>query len=195
MKLLFFITICNKNIGYLITNTHRVMFSYIWPTEEKNIDDYTLISDEEKTSLSSKLVDKISSYFSSVQTKGLLVTVSSAIKLMGANKIRGLGVTPAIAAGAGVGTPTVLTVGGTDTSGTVTVTTGTAAGSNVLVTVTFTSAYTTAPKVIFSANNEITGTHISRVYATSTTTGFSMMCSSTALSNTTQYQWNYIVIQ
>lgn len=171
------------------------MLSYFWPTEEKTLEDYASISEEEKTGLLSKTVDRISAYFNSVQTKGLLVTVSSAITLMGANKIKGLGLAPTIAAGTGVGTPTVLTVTGTDTSGTVTVTTGTAVASNALTTVTFTSAYTTTPKVVFSPANEIAGTHISRVYVTSTTAGFSLMCSSTALSDTTQYQWNYHVIQ
>lgn len=171
------------------------MLSYFWPTEQKTLEDYASISEEEKTGLLSKTVDRISAYFNSVQTKGLLVTVSSAITLMGANKIKGLGLTPTVAAGTGVGTPTVLTVTGTDTAGSINVTTGTAVGSAVLTTVTFTSAFTTAPRVIFSAANEITGTHIGRVYVTATTTGFSLMSSSTALSNTTQYQWNYHVIQ
>lgn len=171
------------------------MFSYFWPTDKKAIEDYASISEEEKTSLLTKTVDSISAYFSSVQTKGLLVTVSSAITLMGANKIKGLGLVPTVVAGLGVGTPTGLAVTGTDTSGMINVTTGTAVGSNILTTVTFTSAYTTAPKVIFSAANENAGTHYSRVYVTSTTTGFSLVCSSTALSNTTQYQWNYHVIQ
>lgn len=171
------------------------MFSYFWPSEEKTIEDYACASEEEKSSLSKKVVDRISAYFTSLQTKGLLVTVSSAITLMGANKMKGLGLVPTIAEGTGVGTPTVLTVTGTDTAGTVTVTTGTTVASNILTTVTFTSAYTTAPKVVFSAANEIAGTHTSRVYVTSTTTGFSLMNSSAALSNTTQYQWNYHVIQ
>lgn len=170
------------------------MYAYFWP-EEKTVDDYTSITDDEKRSLSDKLLDKISTYFTSVQTKGLLVTVSSAIALMGANKIKGLGLVPTISAGAGVGTPTVLTVSGTDTSGTITVTTGTAIGSTALVNIVFASPYTTAPRVVFSPANEISGTHISRVYTTSTTTGFSLVCSSTSLSNTTQYQWNYHVVQ
>ena len=170
------------------------MYAYFWP-EEKPIEDYTLITDDEKTSLSDKLVDKISSYFTSVQTKGLLVTVSSAIQLLGANKIKGLGSVPTISAGPGVGTPTVLTVTGTDTSGTISVTTGTAVGNATIVNIVFTSPYTTAPRVVFSAANEISATHISRVHADSTTSGLSLTCSTPALSNTTAYRWTYHVIQ
>lgn len=168
------------------------MYAYFWP-EEKPIEDYTLITDDEKTSLSDKLVDKISAYFTSVQTKGLLVTGSSSIKLLGANKIKSLGSVPTISAGLGVGTPTVLTVTGTDTSGTISVTTGTAT-LGTLLNIIFTSPYTTAPVVVFSAANEISGNHITRVHADSTTTGFSLTCSS-SLSNTTAYKWTYHVIQ
>lgn len=171
------------------------MLSYFWPSEETISPDYTSISQDQKDTLSQNLVGKISEYFTSVQTKGLLVTISAAITLLGANKLRGLGVAPSISAGLGVGTPSALTVSGTDVSGVVAVTTGTAAASNILATVTFTSPYTTAPVVVFSPANETTGTHISRVHVESSTTGFSLVCSSVALSDTTAYRWNYHVIQ
>lgn len=170
------------------------MLSYFW-SNPKNEIDYTAISDDEKTSLSEKLTEKISSYFSSVQTKGLLVTVSSAITLMGAYKLKGLGLAPTIVAGTGVGTPSVLTLTGTDTSGIITVTTGTAVASNNIVSVTFKTPFTTAPQIVFSPLNEISGTQISQVHVSSSVTGFSLVCSSTPLSNTSQYQWSYIVVQ
>jgi hypothetical protein len=63
-------------------------------SSEKPIEDYTQITEDEKKSLATKLVDRIAEYFSSVQTKGLLVIGNAAISLLGVNKIRGLGATP-----------------------------------------------------------------------------------------------------
>lgn len=133
--------------------------------------------------------------FSSVQTRTILATVNGLIEQLSVNQLSGSGTIPTISAGLAVGTPSVLTISGTNTSGTITVTTGTAAASNNIVTVTFSTPYTTAPHVIFSPLNETSATHISRVHATTTTTGFSLVCSSSALSSSVQYIWNYIVVQ
>lgn len=155
------------------------MFSYLWPSSETN----------EKTT------EEAIQYFPSVQAKTLFATISASSPLVCASKLKGQSLSPTIAAGAGVGTPTVLTVSGTDTAGLITVTTGTAAASNTLLTVTFSSAYTSIPNVVFSQSNEVSGTHFSRVYCVPTTTGFSLVGSSVALSDATQYKWNYIVVQ
>lgn len=152
------------------------MLSYLWgKTENSTNEEFTI--------------------FPSIQTKTIMATVNGLIEQLSINQLSGSGTVPTILPGLAAGTPTVLTISGTNTAGTITVTTGTTIASNTIVAVTFSTPYTTAPHVIFSPLNEISGTHISRVHATSTTDSFSLVCSSSALSSAVQYQWNYIVIQ
>jgi hypothetical protein len=161
------------------------MFSYFW-SSEKPIEDYTQITEDEKKSLATKLVDRVGEYFSSVQTKGLLVTGTAAISLLGLNKIRGIGATPTITNGNGISTIT-----GTDTAGAITTT------STSGVTVTFSSAFTSPPRVVFSAKNSITAINIRSFHVSSTTTGFTINMEplTTPLGVGDNLQFNYIVVQ
>jgi hypothetical protein len=147
------------------------MFSYFWPSE-KPIEDYTQITEDEKKSLATKLVDRVGEYFSSVQTKGLLVTGTAAISLLGLNKIRGIGATPTLTI------PANGTVTGTDTAGKLTMSSG-------AVTVTFSKPFSTAPHVALGPiNPDATVAVITEV----TTTGFTI----TSVSGSQMY---YIVVQ
>jgi len=146
------------------------MFSYFWPSE-KPIEDYTQITEDEKKSLADKLVDKVGEYFSSVQTKGLLVTGSAAISLLGLKKIRGLGATPTITTGTG-------TITGTDTAGKLTMSAG-------VVTVTFSTLFSSIPHIALGPiNSDAAAATITGV----TTGGFTI----TSASGSQMY---YIVVQ
>lgn len=109
--------------------------------------------------------------------------------------LRGSTNTPTIAAGTGAGTGPTVSIVGTDLAGTITVTTGTLPTVNaVICTVTFNTAYTAAPYVVFSLASAVTTTPNVYVSGT-TTTAFSLQDNNASLAATTTYKWNYIVIQ
>lgn len=103
-----------------------------------------------------------------------------------------------IAAGTGAGTSPTVSVVGTDQAGQITVTTGTApTGTNAIVaTITFNLAFGTSPYVVLYPANALTATlsGISMVFVTSTTTTFVITSGTTALTGSSTYLWNFIVI-
>jgi hypothetical protein len=102
--------------------------------------------------------------------------------------------TPTKTAGSGAGTTPTITIGGTDTATTVSVTVGTTpSGSNAnIVTVNYNVAFPNAPVVVLTPSNAnaaaLSGT--TGVYVTSSTSGFTIVSGSTALTNGTVYTWN-----
>lgn len=101
--------------------------------------------------------------------------------------------------GAGVSAGVVtLDAGAKDARGTVTLTTGASPAASVaIITITFGKAYATAPYVfvtpVVAAGAASLGQ--ARCFITSTVNGFTINSSTTALSSTTQYGWNYWVIE
>lgn len=110
---------------------------------------------------------------------------------------------PTISAGTGAGTSPTASVAGTDLGGTVTVTTGTTpAGTNAtVVTITFNVPYGVAPSAInLTPANALTAalSGVSMVFvdptATSTTV-FTIVSGTTALTTATTYKWFYTIVQ
>jgi len=103
---------------------------------------------------------------------------------------------PSITAGVGAGTgPTVSLINATDVAGTIKVITGTAPASGTVVTVTYNTAYTTAPIVVFSPKNGNAAAKATVVcISTSTTTGFTIWAN-TLSASTDSYLWTYMVIE
>jgi hypothetical protein len=109
--------------------------------------------------------------------------------------------TPTIAAGAGAGTSPTVSISGTDTNGVITVTAGASPATGAtIVTVTFSAARAAAPKTVLLTPAEanaaaLTGT--TQVFAGAagiSTTAFTVTSGSAALTATTTYKWNYLVL-
>jgi len=101
--------------------------------------------------------------------------------------------TVAVGAAAGSGSPTVTLVGGA-TAGRITLTTGTSpTTTGVLCTVTLPTKHPTGCFVTLTAADADAGAHIARVFVTSTTTTFVLNASGTALTQATEYIFNYQV--
>lgn len=116
-----------------------------------------------------------------------------------AQKIYGNTAAPTIASGTGAGTsPTVQVVKGNDMAFTVSVSTGTSpAGSNATIaTITFSSAYTSTPSVVFAPTNsnsaQLSG--VTGVFVTASTSNIVIKGGSTGLTQTTSYTWDLHVI-
>jgi len=108
------------------------------------------------------------------------------------------GTAPTIAANTGAGTSPTISISGTDTAGTITLTTGTSPTVSAdVLTVTFATAFSAAPQVVFSAASgsaaALSGN--AAVYATPATGTFKLTTGSTGLTASTQYKWTYHVIQ
>jgi hypothetical protein len=108
---------------------------------------------------------------------------------------------PSVAAdaGAGSGSPTLsLASTSTDLAGQINLTTAAVtAGANDVVTVSFSNSFGSAPNVLLSPANAnaaaISGT--AAVYVTSSTTSFKVSVGSAGLASTTNYIWNYVILQ
>jgi len=121
-----------------------------------------------------------------------------AIKLGG--HLASAGTAPTAAAGAGAGTtPTgpAVTAGSTDTKGNVTVTIGTPTGTGIIMTVTFAKAYASAPAVFLVPADAATAAEMvtSKIQTDSTTTTFTIVSTSTGLTQATAFSWNYFCIE
>lgn len=107
--------------------------------------------------------------------------------------------TPSIAAGAGAGTGNAVSIIGTDLAGVINITIGsTPSGTNaVIATVTFATAFSAAPYVVFSAANSQAAnigvaTGVFMVAPNAST--FTITSGVTALTLGNAYAWNYHVI-
>jgi hypothetical protein len=112
-------------------------------------------------------------------------------------RMRAIGATPSIAEGSCAGTGGDASIDGTDMAGEITLTTGSSpVGGASCFTVTFAEAYGTAPRVLFSAANNGAGllTGLAPVYAETTTSTFNFKAS-VGLLGSTEYRWNYYIIE
>lgn len=117
---------------------------------------------------------------------------------LSAQKLIGISNTPTIAAGTGAGTSPTIAIVGTDSAGRITITTGTSpVAAASIVTITFASAYSSAPYVALTpANANASALALtSRPFPASTTSNFVLTAGSVALTASTQYVFNYHVIQ
>ena len=106
----------------------------------------------------------------------------------------GLPNTPTVAAGAAAGSSPTIAVAGTGTDFKVTLTTGTTAlNSGVLFTVTLPVTYPTGTLVTVTNGDSDSAAHTVRVFTTSTVSTVVLNATATALSDATQYVWNFHV--
>ena len=106
--------------------------------------------------------------------------------------------TPSIAASSGAGTSPTVSIIGTNIGGLISVTEDVSGATGaVLVTVSYASlSYPTGSYVVLYPANAATAalTGSSAVYASGTTTAFTITTGSTALTASTVYAWNYVVV-
>lgn len=120
-----------------------------------------------------------------------------------ANKFKHIGGTSGVTiavnvAGAGTGATASLSSGATDISGQITLNTGTGvATSTLLCTITFASAYSSAPGVMFVPVNtaawQTVGTANKAVVVASTTTAFTLTSGSVAIADGTTFTFRYAI--
>ena len=135
----------------------------------------------------------------SIQLGNTNVTLVNTSATVSAKHLKGNSGALSIAASTGAGTtPTGVAVTGTDMSGFITLTTGTAPTINaVLATITYNTAYATAPIVVITPANAATASLIAAqaVWINIGTSNFTINTNATALTASTAYKWNYVVIQ
>ncbi len=114
--------------------------------------------------------------------------------LEGSRDRLGLPNTPTIAAGAAAGSSPTIAVAGTGTDFKVTLTTGTTAlSSGVLCTVTLPVSYPTGTIVTVTNADADAAAHAVRVFTTSTVSTVVLNATGSALTDATQYVWNFHV--
>ena len=167
----------------------------------KDVDTWSLISGAGGSGGTAGRVAKWSSA-TELADSLLLSETSTILTVSGFVSLRHLiagGTAPTITAGAGAGTSPTVAVAGGDAGGDVTITTGTspAASNAAVATVNFASAYASAPRVVLfpAGANSAALSGATHPYVTSTTTGFTIQAGGSALAASTQYKWNYVVIQ
>ena len=105
---------------------------------------------------------------------------------------------PSVVAGTGAGTAPTVSMVGTNSGGELTVTTGSLpAGTNATIcTVTFTANAPTDSYVVLFPANAVTAllSGVTMVYASGSNTGFVVVSGTTALTASTTYLWNYVVL-
>jgi hypothetical protein len=104
---------------------------------------------------------------------------------------------PGIAAGSAAGTGPTVSIAGTDLAGTISITTGSSPGTGILATITFTVAFSAAPRTILlaAANAATAGVAVSwYANAANITTAVFTVDAASALSAATAYKWYYTVI-
>jgi cytoskeletal protein CcmA (bactofilin family) len=101
------------------------------------------------------------------------------------------GGTPGRSGGSALGAGGTATVNGTDSAGTVTINTGGGPPTGCFITINFTQKFNTTPHVIISPSNSSAGTL--SYYANRSTSNFSI-CTASAPSGSTNYLFDYIVI-
>lgn len=102
--------------------------------------------------------------------------------------------TPSISAGAAAGTTPAISIGGTDLGFRIVLVTGTTPTTGILATVTFNRPYGAAPYVAVSEKNSNAAALAVRPYTATTTTTMTLSIN-TALAASTQYTWEFIIVQ
>ena len=115
-------------------------------------------------------------------------------------RIKGTSSAPSIAGGSGAGASPTVSITGTDLAGEITVTTDAdPTTSAVFCTVTFTSAFGTAPYVVFAPSNDNSANAYRNgepLYVNSSTTTFTLNTNSVASpQGSTEYKYTYQVIE
>ena len=110
--------------------------------------------------------------------------------------VQGIGPLPGIAAGVGAGTSPTIAIVGTTLGGIISVTTGSTPSTGAVVTITFANsfAFPTTCAVTLTPREVHSATAVATIYATGTTTGFSIDNVTVPLTAATTYQWNYTVV-
>ena len=104
--------------------------------------------------------------------------------------------TPTIAAGTGAGSSPTIAISGTDTCGHITLTTGSSpSASATIATITFASAFHNTTRVVLTPANAATALAITSVYCTGGTTTFTVNSTTSALTASTAYAWDYHVME
>lgn len=106
--------------------------------------------------------------------------------------------TGTVGGGAGAGGTFTLTSNSADLAGSVSLTTGALPNADdAIINFTFNSAYGVAPTIILIPANKLTANLAKGqdVFATTTTTGFTITSNGTALASTSLYKWNYLIVQ
>jgi len=110
-------------------------------------------------------------------------------------------VNPTVAAGAAAGTTPTVTYAGNDTTGVLTVTVGTAPTAGILATVTFGRAFSaavanasTAPKILLTPANLLTGANDFGVYTSKSVTAWSVHAGVAPVAAGV-YKWDVLVVQ
>ena len=112
--------------------------------------------------------------------------------------LAGVSPSPTVAVGAGAGAAATASLTGSDTAGEITLNAGAAPTvSATIVTVTFNTGYNSTAYVVFSPTNNQSAllSAANGIYATSTSTTFSLVAGVTAITASVTYKWHYIVIQ
>jgi len=114
------------------------------------------------------------------------------------HNFNGIGIgTPTISAGSGSGTGATVTIEGTNEGGLITLTTGTSlVASGTILTVNYSTSFPNNSYPITRAGNAATAameTSNQATYPSGSTTGFSIIGSTTALTASTTYKWYYSV--
>lgn len=103
---------------------------------------------------------------------------------------------PSITAGTGSGTGGSCSVSGTDASGQITINTGTAPSSSATIcTLTYSTTYGSTARIVISSANAASAALLGSLYADSNNANFAVYSTTPALSGSSTYKLNYLVIQ
>lgn len=111
------------------------------------------------------------------------------------------GPTPGIAAGAGAGTGPTLAITGDNSAGVITLTTGTTpTAAAVIATISFSPPFAATPRAISidpgnAATAALTAAAAFELQSSRTATQFVLQANGTALTASTAYVWQYIVVE
>lgn len=94
--------------------------------------------------------------------------------------------------GAGAGVGASVTAGKTN-AGVITLTTGASAGVGTLVTATYPAAFANGSSVVLTPANAAAAEDLAKVYVAGTAAGF-VLSAQDALTDATQYKFNYLVV-
>lgn len=120
--------------------------------------------------------------------------INSYLKLFPINKIVTNTAAPAatITAGAAAGTSPTVSITGNKYAGIVNVTTGTSPATGTLATIDLKAIADNAHVVILTPAEADAAGAVAKIYATGTTTGFTITVQTAALAASTAHSWNYV---
>jgi hypothetical protein len=120
--------------------------------------------------------------------------INSYLKLFPTNKIVVNTSAPAatVTAGAAAGTTPTLSISGNKYAGTITVTTGTSAATGVLATIDLKVMGANANRVVLFPADADAAAASAKIFVDSTTSGFTINVTGSALANSTAHIWNYV---